>query len=433
MFQDTIRRVQQAETIGHTGKIENIVGMSIEASGSRAAVGDICRIYSGESGGQIPAEVVGFKNDRILLMPYSEMTGISSGNFVRNTGHQLRMRVGPFLKGRIINALGQPIDDMGAFEGGDSYCIGSSYINPLSRPPIRERMEFGVKAIDGLLTIGKGQRMGIFAGSGVGKSTLLGMIAKNVKADINVIALVGERGREVLEFVQKDLGEEGMARSVLVVATSDQPAMLRMKCPSVATGIAEYFRDQGYDVLLMMDSLTRFAMAQREIGLAIGEPPVARGYTPSIYAELPKLLERSGNFKRGSITAIYTVLVEGDDTNEPIADTVRGILDGHIVLSRQLAAQNHYPAIDIGASISRLMVEIVDTEHQRLASRLRDILSIYNQNADLVSIGAYKAGTNQKLDFALTKIDEINGFLMQGTKEVFNYEQCLAELHKILQ
>ncbi len=433
MFQDTIRRVQQAETIGHTGKIENIVGMSIEASGSRAAVGDICRIYSGESGGQIPAEVVGFKNDRILLMPYSEMTGISSGNFVRNTGHQLRMRVGPFLKGRIINALGQPIADMGAFEGGDSYCIGSSYINPLSRPPIRERMEFGVKAIDGLLTIGKGQRMGIFAGSGVGKSTLLGMIAKNVKADINVIALVGERGREVLEFVQKDLGEEGMARSVLVVATSDQPAMLRMKCPSVATGIAEYFRDQGYDVLLMMDSLTRFAMAQREIGLAIGEPPVARGYTPSIYAELPKLLERSGNFKRGSITAIYTVLVEGDDTNEPIADTVRGILDGHIVLSRQLAAQNHYPAIDIGASISRLMVEIVDTEHQRLASRLRDILSIYNQNADLVSIGAYKAGTNQKLDFALTKIDEINGFLMQGTKEVFSYEQCLAELHKILQ
>ena len=433
MFQDTIRRVQQAETIGHTGKIENIVGMSIEASGSRAAVGDICRIYSGESGGQIPAEVVGFKNDRILLMPYSEMTGISSGNFVRNTGHQLRMRVGSFLKGRIINALGQPIDDMGAFEGGDSYCIGSSYINPLSRPPIRERMEFGVKAIDGLLTIGKGQRMGIFAGSGVGKSTLLGMIAKNVKADINVIALVGERGREVLEFVQKDLGEEGMARSVLVVATSDQPAMLRMKCPSVATGIAEYFRDQGYDVLLMMDSLTRFAMAQREIGLAIGEPPVARGYTPSIYAELPKLLERSGNFKRGSITAIYTVLVEGDDTNEPIADTVRGILDGHIVLSRQLAAQNHYPAIDIGASISRLMVEIVDTEQQRLASRLRDILSIYNQNADLVSIGAYKAGTNQKLDFALTKIDEINGFLMQGTKEVFSYEQCLAELHKILQ
>ncbi len=432
MFQDTIKRVRQAETIGHTGKIENIVGMSIEASGGRAAVGDICRIYSGESGGQIPAEVVGFKNDRMLLMPYAEMTGISSGNFVRNTGRQLQLKVGPFLKGRIINALGQPIDDKGPFEGGEYYYLGSGYINPLTRPPIRERMEFGVKAIDGLLTIGKGQRMGIFAGSGVGKSTLMGMIAKNVKADINVIALVGERGREVLEFGEKDLGEEGMARSVLVVATSDQPAMLRKKCPTVATGIAEYFRDQGLDVLLMMDSLTRFAMAQREVGLAVGEPPVARGYTPSIYAELPKLLERSGNFQRGSITGIYTVLVEGDDTNEPIADTVRGILDGHIVLTRSLAAANHYPAMDIGASISRLMVEIVDESHRQMASRLRDILSTYNQNADLVSIGAYKAGTNPKLDFALTKIDKINEFLMQGTTETFSYEECLERMNAIL-
>ena len=395
-------------------------------------MGDICRIYSGESGGQIPAEVVGFKNDRMLLMPYGEMTGISSGNFVRNTGHQLQLRAGSFLKGRIINALGQPIDDKGPFTGGDSYLLGSGYINPLTRPPIRERMEFGVKAIDSLLTIGKGQRMGIFAGSGVGKSTLMGMIAKNVKADINVIALVGERGREVLEFVEKDLGEEGMARSVLVVATSDQPAMLRKKCPTVATGIAEYFRDQGMDVLLMMDSLTRFAMAQREVGLAVGEPPVARGYTPSIYAELPKLLERSGNFKKGSITGIYTVLVEGDDTNEPIADTVRGILDGHIVLSRSLAAANHYPAIDIGASISRLMVELVDDRHKQLASRLRDILSTYNQNADLVSIGAYKSGTNPKLDFALTKIDRINEFLKQGVNEAFTYEQCLEQMEKIL-
>ncbi len=293
-------------------------------------------------------------------------------------------------------------------------------------------MEFGVKAIDGLLTIGKGQRMGIFAGSGVGKSTLMGMIAKYVKADINVIALVGERGREVLEFVEKDLGPEGMARSVLVVATSDQPAMLRKKCPTVATGIAEYFRDQGLDVLLMMDSLTRFAMAQREVGLAIGEPPVSRGYTPSIYAELPKLLERSGNFKTGSITGIYTVLVEGDDTNEPIADTVRGILDGHIVLSRGLAAANHYPAIDIGASISRLMVELVDDRHKQMASRLRDIMSTYNQNADLVSIGAYKSGSNPKLDFALTKIDKINEFLKQGTQEVFTYEQCLEQMNRIL-
>ena len=260
----------------------------------------------------------------------------------------------------------------------------------------------------------------------------MGMIAKNVKADINVIALVGERGREVLEFVQKDLGEEGMRRSVLVVATSDQPAMLRMKCPSVATGIAEYFRDQGYDVLLMMDSLTRFAMAQREIGLAVGEPPVARGYTPSIYAELPKLLERSGNFDKGSITGVYTVLVEGDDTNEPIADTVRGILDGHIVLSRALANSNHYPAIDVSASISRLMTEIVSDEHRNLASRIRDILSIYEKNADLVAIGAYKAGSNRKLDFALSKIDAVNGFLTQGVDESFSYEACIRQMREIL-
>ncbi len=432
MFRELIPAVRSAETVGRTGKIENIVGMSIEASGGRAAIGDICRIYSNESGGQIPAEVVGFKNDHILLMPYANMSGISAGNFVRNTGKRLTLPVGPFLRGRVINALGQPIDGLEPFQRADTFSVDSTYINPMARPPIRERMEFGVKAIDSLLTIGKGQRIGIFAGSGVGKSTLMGMIAKNVKADINVIALVGERGREVLEFVEKDLGEEGMARSVLVVATSDQPAMLRKKCPTVATGIAEYFRDQGLDVLLMMDSLTRFAMAQREVGLAVGEPPVARGYTPSIYAELPKLLERSGNFRRGSITGIYTVLVEGDDTNEPIADTVRGILDGHIVLSRGLAAANHYPAIDIGASISRLMVELVDDRHRQLASRLRDIMSVYNQNADLVSIGAYKAGTNPKLDFALTKIDRINEFLMQGTMEAFSYEQCLEQMEKIL-
>lgn len=433
MFRQMIRQVQRAETYSLTGKIENIVGMSIEASGGRAAVGDICRIYSGEAGGQIPAEVVGFKNDHVLLMPYSDMNGISAGNFVRNTGHQLTLRVGEFLRGRIINALGQPIDGKEPFEGGASYCISGSHINPLQRPPIRERMEFGVKAIDGMLTIGKGQRIGIFAGSGVGKSTLLGMIAKNVKADINVIALVGERGREVLEFVQKDLGEEGMRRSILVVATSDQPAMLRMKCPSVATGIAEYFRDQGLDVLLMMDSLTRFAMAQREIGLAVGEPPVARGYTPSIYAELPKLLERSGNFDKGSITGVYTVLVEGDDTNEPIADTVRGILDGHIVLSRTLANSNHYPAIDVNASISRLMTEIVSPEHRRLASEVRDILSVYEKNADLVSIGAYKHGSNRKLDLALSKLDAVNGFLMQGINEAFSYDQCVDKMKEILQ
>ena len=432
MFRELIPLVRSAETMSRTGKIENIVGMSIEASGGRAAIGDICRIYSNESGGQVPAEVVGFKNDHILLMPYANMSGISAGNFVRNTGKRLTLPVGPFLRGRVINALGQPIDGLEPFGRGDTFSVDSAYINPMTRPPIRERMEFGVKAIDSLLTIGKGQRIGIFAGSGVGKSTLLGMIAKNVKADINVIALVGERGREVLEFMQKDLGEEGMRRSILVVATSDQPAMLRMKCPSVATSIAEYFRDQGYDVLLMMDSLTRFAMAQREIGLAIGEPPVARGYTPSMYAEMPKLLERSGNFEKGSITGVYTVLVEGDDTNEPIADTVRGILDGHIVLSRALANANHFPAIDVGASISRLMVEIVSPEHRKLAGQLRDIMGVYEKNADLVSIGAYKAGTNPKLDHALSKIDSINQFLMQGVDESFSHEESLEQLRRIL-
>ena len=432
MFEQMIRQVQNSETYSLTGKIENIVGMSIEASGGHAAVGDICRIYNSETGTQVTAEVVGFKNDHILLMPYSQMNGISAGNFVRNTGGQLTLQVGEFLRGRIINALGQPIDGKGPFEGGHQYCVSGNYINPLRRPPIRERMEFGVKAIDGMVTIGKGQRIGIFAGSGVGKSTLMGMIAKNVKADINVIALVGERGREVLEFVEKDLGEEGMRRSILVVATSDQPAMLRMKCPSVATGIAEYFRDQGYDVLLMMDSLTRFAMAQREIGLAIGEPPVARGYTPSIYAELPKLLERSGNFERGSITGVYTVLVEGDDTNEPISDTVRGILDGHIILSRQLANANHYPAIDVSGSISRLMTEIVSPEHRQLSAKIRDILSVYEKNIDLVSIGAYKPGTNRKLDFALSKIDAVNSFLTQDVNETFTYDETLELIKRIV-
>lgn len=433
MFEQVIQQIKDGDMLSRTGKIENIVGMSIEASGGRGAIGDICRIYSAESNSQVLAEVVGFKSDRMLLMPYQNMNGLAPGSFVRNTGRRLRLQVGDFLRGRIINAMGKPIDGLEPFPEGDSYYVDSPYINPLTRPPIRERVDFGVRAIDSTLTIGKGQRIGIFAGSGVGKSTLMGMIAKNVKTDINVIALVGERGREVLEFVQKDLGEEGMRRSVLVVATSDQPTMLRMKCPSVATAIAEYFRDQGKDVLLMMDSLTRFAMAQREIGLAVGEPPVARGYTPSIYAELPKLLERSGNFERGSITGVYTVLVEGDDTNEPIADTVRGILDGHIVLSRKLANANHFPAIDVSASISRLMVEIVSPKHRELASKLRDILSVYEKNEDLLSIGAYKAGTNPRLDYAISKIDQINAFLMQGINESFSYDESLHQLESILQ
>ena len=432
MFSQLPELIQKTETVSYIGKVENVVGMAMESSGNRASIGDIAMIYNEEKKKQIPVEVVGFKNDKIQLMAYDNMSGVSAGSFVRNTKRRLKIPVGEFLRGRIIDATGQPMDELGAFHSQRHYYVENAYINPLSRPPITDSLEFGVKAIDGLNTVGKGQRIGIFAGSGVGKSTLLGMIARNVKADINVIALVGERGREVREFIEKDLGPEGMKRSVVVVATSDQPAMLRMKCPLVATTIAEYFKDQGKDVLLMMDSLTRFAMAQREIGLAIGEPPVARGYTPSIYAEFPKLLERSGKFEKGSITGIYTVLVEGDDTNEPVADTVRGILDGHIVLSRKLANENHFTAIDINASISRLMVNIVSEQHRQVASRLRDILSIYEKNEDLIAIGAYKSGSNPKLDFAISKIDKVNEFLMQQIDESFSQDEILRRMQQIL-
>lgn len=432
MFSKLPEVIQKSETVSYIGKVENIVGMAIESSGNYSSIGDIAMIYNEEMKKQIPVEVVGFKNDKIQLMAYDNMNGISAGSFVRNTKRRLKIPVGEFLRGRIIDATGKPMDGLKEFDSQRHYYVENTYINPLTRPPITDTLELGVKAIDGLNTVGKGQRIGIFAGSGVGKSTLLGMIARNVKTDINVIALVGERGREVREFIEKDLGPEGMKRSVLVVATSDQPAMLRMKCPLVATTIAEYFKNQGKDVLLMMDSLTRFAMAQREIGLAIGEPPVARGYTPSIYAEFPKLLERSGNFEKGSITGIYTVLVEGDDTNEPVADTVRGILDGHIVLSRKLANENHFPAIDVNASISRLMNNIVSEEHREVASKLRDILSIYAKNEDLISIGAYKSGSNPKLDFAISKIDKVNDFLTQEIGESFSVEEVFEQMKAIL-
>ena len=433
MLKDLPGLIASAETVSYIGKIDNIVGMSMEASGGSANFGDIVMIYNEEQKKQIPAEVVGFREDRIQLMAYENMNGIGAGSFVRNTKKRLKIPVGEFLRGRVIDALGRPMDDGPAFPSSRFYYVENPDINPLSRPPINETLQFGVKAIDGLNTIGKGQRIGIFAGSGVGKSTLLGMIARNVTADINVIALVGERGREVREFIEKDLGPEGMKRSILIVATSDQPAMLRMKCPMVATTIAEYFKDQGKDVLLMMDSLTRFAMAQREIGLASGEPPVARGYTPSIYAEFPKLLERSGKFQKGSITGVYTVLVEGDDTNEPVADTVRGILDGHIVLSRKLANRGHFPAIDVGASISRLMTNIVPKEHREAASGIRDILSVYQQNEDLISIGAYKAGSNPKLDYAVSKINGVNAFLQQEIEETVTLEESCRQMKALLQ
>jgi flagellum-specific ATP synthase len=423
------REIRGGDLYKHKGKIEQIIGLTIQATGPEANIGDICKIFRNKRGlkagksDSIYAEVVGINAGKVMLMPYTDLEGVGPGSVVENTGDQLQVGVGENLVGRIINAIGQPLDGRDAPITEDKYPIAGIPVNPLTRPRIDSIIPFGVKAIDGLLTIGRGQRMGIFAGSGVGKSTLLGMIAKEVEADVNVIALVGERGREVLEFIERDLGEKGMARSVLVVATSDQPAMMRNKAPLTATAIAEYFKDQGKNVLLMMDSLTRYAMAQREIGLSTGEAPIARGYTPSIYTTMPKLLERAGNFENGSITGIYTVLVEGDDTNEPISDTVRGIIDGHIILSRKVAARNHYPAIEILESVSRLMTEIADPELQAAAAKMRNLLSVYNSNIDLVQIGAYKRGSNAKLDEALRKIDKINAFLQQGTKEAFTFEQ----------
>ena len=427
-FEAFRRDIAKSDTFRYMGKIEKIVGMTIEASGPACNIGDVCRIFSKDMQSFIKAEVVGFNKSNILLMPYTEIEGIGPGSIVDNTGDKLNVRAGEGLIGRIIDATGNPLDGGEEISYTEEVSISGIPVNPFTRPPIKETIELGVKAIDGMLTMGKGQRMGIFAGSGVGKSTLMGMIARKVKADVNVIALVGERGREVRECIERDLGEEGMARSVLVVATSDQPAMMRSKCPLTATAIAEYFMKQGKDVLLMMDSLTRYAMALREVGLSTGEPPIARGYTPSIYSNMPKLLERAGNFPEGSITGIYTVLVEGDDTNEPIADTVRGIIDGHIILSRKIAAQNRYPAIDILESVSRLMSEIATTEHKDAAGQLRNLLSLYTSNYDLISIGAYKHGTNPALDEAIRKIDKIYGFLMQSVNESFTLEQSIQLL-----
>ena len=420
--------INNYDTFRYMGKIEKIVGMTIEASGPTCNIGDVCRIYSKDMSSFVHAEVVGFNKENILLMPYTEIEGIGPGSIVDNTGDKLVIKAGNELIGRIVDATGNPLDGGEQPDCPDVISITGIPVNPFTRPPIRETIELGVKAIDGMLTMGKGQRMGIFAGSGVGKSTLMGMIARKVKADVNVIALVGERGREVREFIERDLGPEGMARSVLVVATSDQPAMMRSKCPLTATAIAEYYMKQGKDVLLMMDSLTRYAMALREVGLSVGEPPIARGYTPSIYSNMPKLLERAGNFPEGSITGIYTVLVEGDDTNEPIADTVRGIIDGHIILSRKIAAQNHYPAIDILQSVSRLMSEIASPEQKEAAGQLRNLLSLYTNNQDLISIGAYKHGTNPALDEAIRKIDRINEFLMQRVDDSYSFDDTVRLL-----
>ena len=418
--------------VRHLGKVTKVVGLTIESIGPEAKLNDLCIIKSNSSAGAVKAEVVGFRDDRVLLMPYDNVEGVGLGSWVENTGAPLQVSVSDDLLGKTLDGVGEPMNAPQLSENSHKYSVEASPPDPLTRKLIDEVLPLGVKAVDGLITVGKGQRIGIFAGSGVGKSTLMGMFARNTKADVNVIALIGERGREVREFIERDLGEEGMRRSVVVVATSDKPALIRNKAAKTATAIAEYFRDKGKDVLLMMDSLTRFSMAQREIGLASGEPPVSRGYPPSVYAEMPKLLERAGNSDRGSITGLYSVLVDGDDFNEPITDTARGILDGHIVLTRKLANENHFPAIDVNASISRLMVNIVPEEHREAAAKMRDILSIYAKNEDLISIGAYKSGTNPRLDKAVSKIDRVNEFLMQKINESFSGEESLKMMREIV-
>ncbi len=427
------KKLEEKTFFRRLGKVVNVVGLTIESAGPDAKLGDICRIYpEGDcEPAPIMAEVVGFKDKKTLLMPYEAVDGIGLGCIVENTGYPLRVQVSQKLLGKTLDGLGRPIDAE-KIEGA-SYPVEAAPPDPMSRTIIDQVLPLGVKAVDGLITVGKGQRIGIFAGSGVGKSTLMGMFARNTRADINVIGLIGERGREVREFIERDLGEEGMKRSVVVVATSDRPALERNKAAKTATAIAEYFRDQGKDVLLMMDSLTRFSMAQREIGLASGEPPVSRGYPPSVYSEMPKLLERAGRAAKGSITGLYTVLVDGDDFNEPITDTARSILDGHIMLSRKLGHKNHYPAIDILQSISRCMSQIADREHKQAAGKLKSVLATYNEAEDLINIGAYKSGSNPSIDYAITKIDAVNEFLCQGVEEKFEFEETVAALEKLFQ
>ena len=426
-----IKAINDKRLVRYTGEITKVTGLTIESNGPMASIGELCYIYPHNSKEPVNSEVVGFKEDRILLMPLGNMEGIGLGSKVVGSGKPLNVNVGDELIGRVLDGLGNPIDGKGPIKTLRSYPVSKSPPNPLERKRIEEPLSLGVKAMDGLLTCGKGQRMGIFAGSGVGKSTLMGMISRNSTAEINVIGLIGERGREVREFLENDLKEEGLKKSVVVVVTSDQPALIRVKGAMVTTAIAEYFRDQGKDVMLLMDSLTRFAMAQREIGLAIGEPPVTRGFTPSVFALLPKLLERAGTSSKGTITGLYTVLVDGDDLNEPVTDTVRGILDGHIVLSRKLANQNHYPAIDVLASISRVMPSIVSTEHMAIANTIKDIMAVYKESEDLINIGAYKMGSNKKLDLAISLIDEIEEFLTQETLKSYTFEETQNTLKDI--
>ncbi len=427
---DKYRAVAEQTFFRKLGKVVNVVGLTIESVGPDARLGDVCRIVPDtEEAEPVLAEVVGFRENRTLLMPLDQVEGIRLGCSVENTGYPLTVTVSEELLGKTVNGLGLPVD--GTRIKGGSYSVEAPPPDPLRREIIDTVLPLGVRAVDGIMTVGKGQRIGIFAGSGVGKSTLMGMFARNTKADINVIALIGERGREVREFIERDLGEEGMRRSVVVVATSDRPALERKKAALTATAIAEYFRDQGRDVLLMMDSLTRFSMAQREIGLASGEPPVSRGYPPSVYSEMPRLLERAGRSSKGSITGLYTVLVDGDDFNEPITDTARSILDGHIMLNRKLVHKNHYPAIDVLQSISRCMSQIATREHKRLAGKLKNVLATYNEAEDLINIGAYKNGSNPEIDYAITMIQQVNAFLQQEVDEKVSFEESVEGLEKM--
>jgi flagellum-specific ATP synthase len=410
------------------GKVTQVIGLTVESEGPDASVGEVCSIHPMKGGEAILAEVVGFRNNRLLLMPLGELHSVGPGCDVVATGRPLTVQVGSELLGKVLDGLGRPLDGSKLPVRLPHYSTHRSPGNPLARPRVTEPLGIGVRAIDGLLTVGQGQRVGIFAGSGVGKSTLLGMVARNTSADVNVIALVGERGREVLEFIEKDLGPEGLARSVVVVATSDQPALIRIKGALIATTIAEYFRDRGLNVMLMMDSVTRYAMALREVGLAIGEPPATRGYTPSVFASLPKLLERAGTGPSGSITAFYTVLVDGDDMNEPIADAVRGILDGHIVLHRSLANKGHFPAIDVLASVSRVMNDIVGRDQRDASEQLKRLLSIYRDSEDLINIGAYQRGSNAEIDKSIQFIDLINSYTRQRTDEKVSLEEATERL-----
>jgi len=423
------KRLPEVQLVPVNGKVADVIGIVIESRGPDVQMGEICEVrIRNRKTEPLLCEVVGFRGERVLLMPLGDVQKIGPGSDVLSTGRTLGVRVGPELLGRVLDGMGEPLDEKGPVIGTDYYPLHSTPPHPLKRKMIESPLPVGIRAIDGLLTLGQGQRIGIFSGAGVGKSTLLGMMARNTGADVNVIALVGERGREVQDFLRKDLKEEGMKRSVVVVATSDQPPLVRLRAAMTATAISEYFRDQNKRVLLMMDSITRVARAQRDVGLAIGEPPATRGYTPSIFEFLPKLLERAGAGERGSITGIYTVLVEGDDMNEPIADTVRGILDGHIVLSRDLAVRNHFPAIDMLQSVSRVMRDVVPNEQMDVAGRIREIISVSKEAEELLSLGAYRKGNNPRLDFALEKSELINAFIRQTIDGYSSFEETTERL-----